>query len=102
MPSIALPKRWLLCLLALSLCAVACQPKAAGSDVPLSPAAEAAERAASPAMVGVSIRGYNFTDEGVQDFIVDGSYGSNLPPYGGGGKESCCVRLPFSWQRARR
>ena len=44
------------------------------------------------------ITGYNFTNEGVQYYVVDGNYGSNLPPYGGGGKTSCCMRLPGQWQ----
>ncbi|MEJ8822791.1 DUF3304 domain-containing protein [Variovorax humicola] len=44
------------------------------------------------------ITGYNFTNEGVQYYVVDGNYGSNLPPYGGGGATSCCVRVPSQWQ----
>lgn len=43
------------------------------------------------------ITGYNFTKEGVQEYYVNGSRGSNLPPYGGGGSTSCCVRLPEQW-----
>ena len=44
------------------------------------------------------ITGYNFTNEGVQEYYVDGHYGSNLRSYGGGGSTSCCVRLPSQWQ----
>ena len=47
--------------------------------------------------VGVGITGYNFTNEGVQEFFVNGGYGSNLPPYGGGGATSCCVSVPAQW-----
>ncbi|HEY8331593.1 MAG TPA: DUF3304 domain-containing protein [Pseudomonas sp.] len=47
--------------------------------------------------MAVGITGYNFTAEGVQEYYVNGSRGSNLPSYGGGGKTSCCVRLPGEW-----
>lgn len=50
-----------------------------------------------PQDMAVGITGYNFTAEGVQEYYVNGSRGSNLPPYGGGGKTSCCVRLPGQW-----
>jgi hypothetical protein len=50
----------------------------------------------APAMA-VGITGYNFTNEGVQEFYVNGNYASNLPPYGGGGGVSCCVSLPGQW-----
>ena len=51
----------------------------------------------APESIAMGITGYNFTDEGVQRFFVDGMYGSNLPPYGGGGKTSCCANLPEKW-----
>ncbi len=47
--------------------------------------------------MAVGITGYNFTAEGVQEYYVNGSRGSNLPPYGGGGSTSCCVKLPGEW-----
>ena len=50
-----------------------------------------------PKGYGASITGYNFTNEGVQEFYVQDMRGSNLPPYGGGGATSCCVRLPEQW-----
>jgi hypothetical protein len=50
-----------------------------------------------PKPMVVGITGYNFTGEGVQEYYVDGHWGSNLPPYGGGGKTSCCVALPRQW-----
>ncbi|QFZ84447.1 DUF3304 domain-containing protein [Variovorax paradoxus] len=48
-----------------------------------------------PMIVGIT--GYNFTSEGVQGYSVNDHYGSNLPPYGGGGSVSCCVSLPAEW-----
>ncbi|MCR8957846.1 DUF3304 domain-containing protein [Variovorax sp. S2] len=47
--------------------------------------------------VTVGITGYVFTDEGIQEYFVNDMYGSNLPPFGGGGKTSCCVNLPAKW-----
>lgn len=87
-----------LALLLLCLSLVACHQ--ADEEPPPSPAEAAAERAASPAAIGMPIRGYNFTNEGVQDFLVDGSYGSNLTPYGGGG-DTCCTRIPFAWHEGQ-
>jgi len=55
----------------------------------------AAPRAAKEMAVGIT--GYNFTAEGVQEYYVNDSRGSNLPPHGGGGKPSCCVKLPGQW-----
>jgi hypothetical protein len=59
------------------------------------PAAQAPPGPPPPMNVGIT--GYNFTNEGVQEYYVDGSRGSNLPPLGGGGKTSCCVSLPDRW-----
>ena len=59
------------------------------------PAAQAPPGPPPPMNVGIT--GYNFTNEGVQEYYVDGSRGSNLPAYGGGGKTSCCVSLPDRW-----
>ena len=53
---------------------------------------------AEPDTYAAGITGYNFTAEGVQDFYVNEQWGSNLPPYGGGGKTSCCVVLPKKWR----
>ncbi|MET3495611.1 DUF3304 domain-containing protein [Variovorax boronicumulans] len=76
--------RWLQLAMALALLAVtsACKP------------AEPAESASYAA----GITGYNFTSEGVQEFYVNGQWGSNLPPYGGGGGTTCCVNLPKQWR----
>lgn len=46
---------------------------------------------------GVSMRGYNFTAEGVESFSVNGARVSNLPDYGGGGADTCCAMLPNRW-----
>jgi hypothetical protein len=76
--------RWLQLAVALAMLvlASACKP------------AEPAEAASYAA----GITGYNFTSEGVQAFSVNGQGGSNLPPYGGGGKTSCCVNVPTQWR----
>jgi len=50
-----------------------------------------------PEPMVVGIAGYNFTNEGVQEYYVNGKRGSNIPPYGGGGSLSCCVSLPAEW-----
>ena len=50
-----------------------------------------------PKPMTAGITGYNFTREGVQNFSVNEMYGSNIPPYGGGGSLSCCVLLPANW-----
>jgi hypothetical protein len=50
---------------------------------------------AKPMTAGIT--GYNFTSEGVQRYSVNDMYGSNLPPYGGGGSLSCCVLLAPKW-----
>jgi hypothetical protein len=55
-------------------------------------------KSAEPASYAAGITGYNFTSEGVQEFYVNGQGGSNLPPYGGGGKTSCCVNVPTQWR----
>ena len=77
----------LLMLLMLVLCLSACKPAP--------PALDATKEALKGSVGGaVSIRGYNFTAEGVQDFYVDGAWGAEVPPYGGGGGTTCCVMLP--------
>jgi hypothetical protein len=81
-----LPKAILAMLMALLLVGAlsACKPAAQAPPGP-------------PPPMNVGITGYNFTNEGVQEYYVDGSRGSNLPPLGGGGKTSCCVSLPDRW-----
>ncbi|RQO50977.1 hypothetical protein DBV14_17550 [Variovorax sp. KBW07] len=73
--------RWLALAGVLSLLLTACKPDAPKKEEP----------------VTVGITGYNFTNEGVQRYFVNNTYGSNLPPYGGGGATSCCVSLPAKW-----
>jgi len=79
--------RWLRHAMALSLLplASACQP------------AEPEEQS-KPASYAAGIAGYNFTSEGVQEFYVNGQWGSNLPMYGGGGGTTCCVNVPKHWR----
>ncbi len=67
----------------------------AGALSACKPAAQAPPGPPPPMNVGIT--GYNFTNEGVQEYYVDGSRGSNLPAYGGGGSVSCCVSLPNRW-----
>lgn len=79
--SIAVRLRWLALggVLAFGLGLAGCKPNAESQDL------------------GAGITGYNFTNGGVQEFYVQDMRGSNLPPYGGGGATSCCVKLPRQW-----
>ncbi|ATA51929.1 hypothetical protein CKY39_00815 [Variovorax boronicumulans] len=88
-----------LALLLLCLSLAACHQ--ADEGPPPSPPEAAAERAASPSSIGMPIRGYNFTNEGVQGFRVNGTYGANISPYGGGGGDTCCTRIPFVWHEGQ-
>ncbi len=45
----------------------------------------------------VSISGYNYTIEGIQEFYVNGAWGGNLGIGDGGGSIVCCVMLPDKW-----
>ena len=83
MKTIANLIRWLAlgCVLALGLALAGCEPPAPRTPQPMA----------------VGITGYTFTNEGVQEYSVNDSRGSNLPPYGGGGATSCCVSLPEQW-----
>ncbi|RQO50978.1 hypothetical protein DBV14_17555 [Variovorax sp. KBW07] len=73
--------RWLVLFVAAAVLLTGCKPEA--------------PKKMEPVMVGIT--GYNFTNEGVQRYFVNNMYGSNLPPYGGGGATSCCVSLPAKW-----
>jgi hypothetical protein len=44
-----------------------------------------------------SISGYNYTIEGIQEFYVNGAWGSNLGVGDGGGSDVCCITLPKKW-----
>lgn len=46
----------------------------------------------------VSISGYNYTIEGIQEFYVNGQWGGNVSIGAGGGSNVCCVNLPKKWQ----
>ncbi|MDQ8034736.1 MAG: DUF3304 domain-containing protein [Bordetella sp.] len=73
----------------LLVCLAACRPAEppASPLPPLDPKGKAA----------VSMRGYNFTRRGIAEFHVNGAGVSNLPEYGGGGKDTCCAMLPNRW-----
>jgi hypothetical protein len=58
---------------------------------------QSAEQAAKPTGTPVSITGYNYTIEGIQEFYVNGAWGSNLGIADGGGSTVCCVQLPDKW-----
>jgi hypothetical protein len=47
-----------------------------------------------------SIVGVNYTENGIQEFTVDGVWGSNVGAYGGGGGFVCCVIYPKVWTPA--
>lgn len=44
----------------------------------------------------VSISGYNYTLEGIQEFYVNGAWGGGIS-IGGGDGTVCCVQLPDKW-----
>ena len=44
-----------------------------------------------------SLAGYNFSAEGIQEFYVDGAWGSGVS-IGGGGGSVCCVKIPANWR----
>ncbi|MDQ8034872.1 MAG: DUF3304 domain-containing protein [Bordetella sp.] len=46
----------------------------------------------------LGITGYNYTGDGVQEYYVNESRGSNLSIFSGGGSTSCCVSLPAHWK----
>ncbi|MBA4246419.1 MAG: hypothetical protein C0452_21060 [Pseudomonas sp.] len=50
-----------------------------------------------PERLGAPIEGYNHTSAGINSFRVNGNGGPNISPYGGGGKQNCCVSLPVKW-----
>ncbi|MCD7100409.1 DUF3304 domain-containing protein [Stenotrophomonas sp. MMGLT7] len=68
----------LLCLLALA----ACRP---------SPASD-------PDTATAKISAYNHTEDYIHQFYVDGQWGGNSRPYGGGGSFVCCIDYPRQWR----
>ncbi|MDB5892956.1 MAG: hypothetical protein JWQ88_487 [Rhodoferax sp.] len=74
------------------VCLVACRP----AEGPA--AQETLEETHARGSSAVSMRGYNYTEEGVQEFYVNGARVSNLPPHGGGGADACCAMLPNVWK----
>ncbi|WP_100943860.1 DUF3304 domain-containing protein [Pseudomonas sp. 20S_6.2_Bac1] len=50
-----------------------------------------------PKILGAPIEGINHTSAAINHFQVNGNGGPNVGPYGGGGKQTCCVPLPTQW-----
>lgn len=44
------------------------------------------------------ITGYNYTDEYISAFLVNGYSGADIRPHGGGGSFVCCVSVPEQWK----
>jgi len=72
--------RYLFIFLLLMLGLIGCEqkPKAAGSAY-------------------ASMGGYNYTEDYIHQFYIDGAWGGNVFAYGGGGSV-CCVGLPEFWR----
>ncbi|HPR06957.1 MAG TPA: DUF3304 domain-containing protein [Denitromonas sp.] len=49
-----------------------------------------------PNIAASSLAAYNFSAEGIQEFYVDGAWGSNVG-IGSGGSSVCCVMIPSKW-----
>jgi hypothetical protein len=49
-------------------------------------------------MMPASISPYNFTDIGIGDLYVNGTWGGNSYPHKGGGGSVCCVSIPEKWR----
>lgn len=47
-------------------------------------------------MAGSSLSAYNFSAEGIQEYFVDGAWGSGVG-IGSGGGQVCCVKIPRKW-----
>ena len=47
-------------------------------------------------MAGSSLSAYNFSAEGIQEYFVDGAWGSGVG-IGSGGGQVCCVKIPKKW-----
>lgn len=50
-----------------------------------------------PDVAGAKIVGYNHTTDYIHQFYVNGAYGGNIHPYGGGGSFVCCITYPRQW-----
>ncbi|HBK45386.1 MAG TPA: hypothetical protein DDZ67_02905 [Xanthomonadaceae bacterium] len=55
---------------------------------------------AEPASTAASakISAYNHTEDYIHQFYINGQWGGNSRPYGGGGKFTCCINYPRQWQ----
>lgn len=44
------------------------------------------------------ITGYNYTDEYISAFTVNGYSGADIAPHGGGASFVCCISVPDEWK----
>ena len=53
---------------------------------------------AQTSLIGTPIEGYNHTSAAIHHFSVNRNGGPGIGPYGGGGKQNCCVGMPARWR----
>lgn len=46
----------------------------------------------------VKMTGYNYTEDYIHQFYIDGAWGGNVRAYGGGGGFVCCIGVPEGWR----
>ena len=46
----------------------------------------------------VKMTGYNYTEDYIHEFYIDGAWGGNVRAYGGGGGFVCCLGVPEEWR----
>lgn len=56
------------------------------------------DRYTSEKMMPATIEPYKFTDIGIGDLYVNGTWGGNSYPHTGGGHSVCCVLIPEKWR----
>ncbi|GHH61495.1 DUF3304 domain-containing protein [[Pseudomonas] boreopolis] len=44
-----------------------------------------------------SMSAYNHTEDYIHQYYINGQWGGNSRPYGGGGKFTCCITYPRHW-----
>ncbi|MGO4812241.1 DUF3304 domain-containing protein [Cupriavidus sp. 2MCAB6] len=54
--------------------------------------------AVSRPATAMDLVGYNYTDQYVAAYSVNGYPGPNIYPHSGGGKFVCCISVPGEWQ----
>lgn len=53
---------------------------------------------AQTGLIGTPIEGYNHTSAAIHHFSVNRNGGPDIGPYGGGGKQNCCIGMPVQWR----